>query len=149
MTRIFPKKPSSPEEKAANSIFSGDATSAFQELSGRTRLEREEFIVNLAKDIMSGKIETADGKGGIKKVILLPNSMIGILRSLQTIAGEEKKRLAEMFIAYCEKRNWPGTQLKIFQFPGMEPDPGTRRVIESKIINKINYPASKSVAVTA
>lgn len=145
MTRIFPKRPKSLEEKATIFILSGDAISAFQTLNGRPRSESEAFIVDLAESIILGEVETADGKDGFKKAILPPNSIIGILRTLRTINGEEKKRLAKLFFTYCEKHNWPGIQLKIFQLPGMESDLATRRAIEEKIINRITYKVAAAV----
>ena len=143
MTRFYPKRPDSPEGKAANSILSGDVASAFQALRDRPQSEREKFIVDLAKSIISEEIETGDGKDGIKKAILLPNSIIGIL---QAIAGDERKRLAELFLAYCETRNWPGTKLKILRLPGMEPDPGALRETKEEILKKIFHPVRKATA---
>ena len=144
--RIFTGNQTDPEERVAALLFLGDVPSAFHALRDRPQPAREAFIIELAESALSGKIEISNGNGGLKKAILPPNAMIGLLR---IITGDGRTRLAELFLGHCEKRGWPGTRITIFRLLRMEPDSRTIATVRERIFGRILRPAAEKTMVTA
>jgi len=138
-------------QAAVRYLFQGDVPSAINILCQQEKLtttEREAFIAKLAREAVAGKILTVNSRGETVKAVFPPNSIIGILR---TVEGKEKERLANLFLEFCSQPNldWPGTRKNIFLILGRPADAEKEAQLSADRTRKLNVFRNRTAAGVA